>query len=547
MGINPIQTQPLEGSNQLANLASLASTNDVYSQMALRQQQAKNAQTIDQQNQLGVQQTKLDMADQQKITQYMSDPANAAKLAAGDVSELYKMGVQAKNGQAVQTHFLDLHQKASTLKKTDLENGVTMGKEVSGGISGLMSLPENQRAAAYPGMLTSLAQKGIDISQLPKPGEVTDFSDAGLNQQAARMAIGQTVAEQGLAIQTKKADVGKTVAQTNEANAKALELQAAEAKSKVDALKVQQDTLWSQRQQTAGQLAAAAQKGPAQLEALRSSLTPEMQQYFAGASDPNAILDLGRTPEERVKSQQAAAELSRQAARDAQTAKHENEEAAVSRANANTNAAHLRIAQQTYEQTFGPNSDQQLVGVEKNARPAARAAMNEEAKRYQGTIRSADDLQTMVDLAKSGNKVAGTNIPLVTVGMVNAMNGIKRMNKAEIDAQAGAGNLWDQVVGKADKLVLGQPVPPEILKDTSALLQTMQAKGAQAHADRVTGINQTYHSAFKPIEIEHKAPPLPQGGGKVIDKATAATFYGAADNDPKKAQALAEANGWKVQ
>lgn len=40
---------------------------------------------------------------------------------------------------------------------------------------------------------------------------------------------------------------------------------------------------------------------------------------------------------------------------------------------------------------------------------------------------------------------------------------------------------------------------------------------------------------------------LPQGGGKVIDPATAKQFYSAAGNDPKKARQLAVQNGWKVR
>ena len=40
---------------------------------------------------------------------------------------------------------------------------------------------------------------------------------------------------------------------------------------------------------------------------------------------------------------------------------------------------------------------------------------------------------------------------------------------------------------------------------------------------------------------------LPQGAGKMIDKATALQFYKAAGNDPVKAQKLATDNGWKVQ
>jgi len=40
---------------------------------------------------------------------------------------------------------------------------------------------------------------------------------------------------------------------------------------------------------------------------------------------------------------------------------------------------------------------------------------------------------------------------------------------------------------------------------------------------------------------------LPNGNGRVIDKATAMQFYEAAGRDPQKAQQLATQNGWKVQ
>jgi hypothetical protein len=40
---------------------------------------------------------------------------------------------------------------------------------------------------------------------------------------------------------------------------------------------------------------------------------------------------------------------------------------------------------------------------------------------------------------------------------------------------------------------------------------------------------------------------LPDGGGKVIDKATALKFYEAAGKDPEKARQLAIQNHWKAE
>jgi hypothetical protein len=47
--------------------------------------------------------------------------------------------------------------------------------------------------------------------------------------------------------------------------------------------------------------------------------------------------------------------------------------------------------------------------------------------------------------------------------------------------------------------------------------------------------------------LPNPAAHLPAGNGQVIDKATAQMFYQVAGGDPKKAQALAIQNGWKVQ
>lgn len=69
--------------------------------------------------------------------------------------------------------------------------------------------------------------------------------------------------------------------------------------------------------------------------------------------------------------------------------------------------------------------------------------------------------------------------------------------------------------------------------------------------------HETYDAAVKDLQGRtvvgnvgskpSSAPTLPQGSGKVIDKATAQQFYEAAGRDSAKARQLAIQNGWKVQ
>jgi hypothetical protein len=63
-------------------------------------------------------------------------------------------------------------------------------------------------------------------------------------------------------------------------------------------------------------------------------------------------------------------------------------------------------------------------------------------------------------------------------------------------------------------------------------------------------INYVQDKAMDPAGANYRKPSsskLPDGGGKVIDKATARQFYDAAGGDPDKARRLAQQNNWKIQ
>jgi hypothetical protein len=64
---------------------------------------------------------------------------------------------------------------------------------------------------------------------------------------------------------------------------------------------------------------------------------------------------------------------------------------------------------------------------------------------------------------------------------------------------AGAGNFFDDVAKKVGKLTTGQSVPASVLKDIEALHQRIASNSDAAYNAKLQGINQNYHSNFKPI------------------------------------------------
>lgn len=104
----------------------------------------------------------------------------------------------------------------------------------------------------------------------------------------------------------------------------------------------------------------------------------------------------------------------------------------------------------------------------------------------------------VLDLATSGNKAAGANVPLVGVGALNAVNGIKRINSAEIAQYGTAGSLLDKIQGKLQGWTEGQPIPQDIIDDMRTLHQMLGEQGYKTYTDSLNSLNDRTGSAFKP-------------------------------------------------
>lgn len=165
------------------------------------------------------------------------------------------------------------------------------------------------------------------------------------------------------------------------------------------------------------------------------------------------------------------------------------------------------------ERATGPYKIQQQLATAKTLRagdnpavagvaPAGIAAAQTQATKldqdYIKAKSATDAMGALLDLAEKGNKAAGVNVPLVGVETLNAINGIKRINSAEISQYGNAGSLLDEVQGKLGKLTKGKPMPQDIIDDVRELHQTLGQQGYQNYTNGLSSLNDRTGAKFQP-------------------------------------------------
>jgi hypothetical protein len=150
-----------------------------------------------------------------------------------------------------------------------------------------------------------------------------------------------------------------------------------------------------------------------------------------------------------------------------------------------------------------------------------------------------------LDLADSKNVAAGANIALAGVAAVNAVNGIKRINSAELSQYGSAGNLVQKIQGKLEGWKDGEPVPASVRDDIRELHQQLGENSYKNYVDGLKSLNDRTGAQFQP-----NVPPPNIRKSVGVD----AKVYTQADVDaavkahpgltPKDADAAFKAKGW---
>lgn len=128
-----------------------------------------------------------------------------------------------------------------------------------------------------------------------------------------------------------------------------------------------------------------------------------------------------------------------------------------------------------------------------------RKLLDSAEKQFRTGTQSADEMQQMIDGARGGNKVFAAAVPLEGALAINTSQGVKRINRTEVDQIAGAGSLFDKIHGEIGKLTAGQPIPPNVLNDQEQLVKLLK-KGAY---DNYKG---TFDSAQKRYNLTNETP-----------------------------------------
>lgn len=169
---------------------------------------------------------------------------------------------------------------------------------------------------------------------------------------------------------------------------------------------------------------------------------------------------------------------------------------------------HLGIAKQIYDQTYGSGANPALVGVEPKLRTAAATAAQKAADEYTKAVESTGNFKSIIDLARSGNKVAYSYAPTTGVMTINTANGVKRVNIAEIKSFGGAGSAIDRVEGWLGKQATGASIPKDILDNMEQVNKSVSDNAGTNYNTKLGGINQNYRSNFQPVKVAEQSKPI---------------------------------------
>ncbi len=522
----PLQVQSPAPVSPIASVGQLMGIRDMASQVALRNAQTQHALQQSQETEQKAEERRRDIADQNQYMQSLRDPAIAGRIHTGDFTDL-ETKIHPRNLDIIRQKQIEYMKGLNTntteqnqIRKDALGevNSAVTGLKTFRGPDGTLDLEKVNNA--LPSTIQNLTsagvfkRAGIDPSQLPS--QIKDPS---------QLDIFQGVTGGALAAYEKDLANRKIQAETQSATATAglhtAQTSGAEAESEREklSLKMMKDAI------------ANPQSGAGLIDqAIPASMDPNLNQSYKAAW--NAAMSSGgkNAVENAANVVKAAADHASQISMKINPIVRQGEAlTAAAKANAEV-PAHVSAAVQTAQATapihmaialaqakaMRQGDNPAFAGVA----PSAVPHVLDQSLKFDGAYikakASADSIQAVLDLAGSGNKAAGANVPLIGVGAVNAINGIKRINSAEIAQYGTAGSLLDKIQGKLQGWTEGQPIPADVLKDMKTLHSTLAAEPWQVYTQSLQSLNDrsgsTLKPAFEPPSVSHTpsaAPPLP--------------------------------------
>lgn len=472
----PLQVRPVQQpESPISTFGDIMRIRDMGAQIQLRQAQTEHARQQAEEQRAIAAQKQRELKSAQAAQDYLAVPGQAATF--------YSTGHDAKLASMVDPgYYANLQKQHATAvqelgagKAKDLANDQTfLGQAVAalnGAKFGAQDDPSKISAlidSALP-QLSQAAQGTRFAGKLPQPGTIRtpEQVDAAAQQLGALFDL-HTAAlkqkEQELVPQKTQGEINKTAADTANVSAQLPGLQA----------------------------------------------TSDIKSRQAAGMSPEGLL-----PDEKVKADQAAAELSRQNRQLEEQARHNKTEEGLSGGHLAVSRAAEARNQQIFQQTYGEGANPALVGVDPKLRTQAASAAQKAANEHITAAAAADEMQGLIGLMRSGNKVAYAYAPTTGVLTINSANGVKRVNMAEIKQYEGAGSLVDHITGYLGKQISGASIPANVVDDMEKLHSHMDSVATKAYNSKVEAINQNYRSNFQPVGTKPAAVGAGSAGGKI--------------------------------
>jgi hypothetical protein len=188
---------------------------------------------------------------------------------------------------------------------------------------------------------------------------------------------------------------------------------------------------------------------------------------------------------------------------------------------------------QPYEKPISVNTGDNRAFQEQER---GRGLLDKAEAAYRTAQQGANTMRDMVGMADAGNKMSAQMLPLEGALEITTAQGVRRINRTEVDQYAGGGSLFDKVAGEIGKVAAGQPIPSNIRNDIRKLTDAQEKAAYSTY-------KAAYDSATKRYGLTgEQALPEPGGGSSGVvydDKGVGHRYKGTGDrSDPKNYEAV---------
>ena len=486
----PLQVQTPQQQSPLQTVGGLMALRGQMGELALRQQQ-----TQDIAQQTAIRQREVN--DQNNVMEALKDPTQSVAIHNGDYSSI-EGRVSPDMVNRLETTRIAQKNALMTFTKTQNEDRQNALTEVQTSARGLLSPGSDGETpdvgtinARLQGAKQYLAANGVlkraGIGQLPDsvtgPDQVNQFI-AGLGGELA-------LHEQALKDQA-------TAASAKESTGKGAQAQAEATKQELINAAMKQ-----------------AQANPTQGtslidQAFPASLDPNINtSYKAAYAAHMAVGDVNGAAQTVGTAAGHAADLQKPgnpAMIAGEAAKAKAMQAAtlpgdVAKAVATERAITPLKIQQAVDTQRAQYAGSPFANVPPKMLPQAMAESKAADDAYLSAVNQSNEMKSVLDMARAGNKVAYSYDPVLGVLDINAGHGTKRLNVKELGAYSGAGSLVDRLEGAIGKAVSGQSIPPQILDAMQQFHAGIAGSAQQAYQNNLARVKQRTGADLQPLVL----------------------------------------------